>query len=247
MINLEIRKYIECTPEEKQPLLKKIAELINLANIARKEGVLALEQRIEKTDDSLIKIGLGLIVDGTDPELVGDILRTTVVTSNKTGAELLSQLVVMDGLLLLQAGNNPRIIEAKLMAYMGDANVNDCAFNMDRYLHAEYTILMEDIKNWEKTTGLPELEALLKSSNRDTQCILREVDQRDLTIALRGFSFELKEHFLKNLSKRLCVQILNDMKFMGQLSPEDIAEAQQEIVNIAHRLHESGEIIISKG
>ena len=127
MINLKLRKYIECTPEEKQPLQGKIAEIVNLANINRAQGVLALEQQIAKTDDELTKIGIGLIVDGTDPELVKDILNTIIVTSSKTGAKLLSQLMVLDGLLCIQAGYNPRIIEAKLLAYLGDVDAMACS------------------------------------------------------------------------------------------------------------------------
>ena len=51
MINLELRKYIECTYEERKPLLKLISEIIHLANIARAQGVLALEERLEVLDD----------------------------------------------------------------------------------------------------------------------------------------------------------------------------------------------------
>ena len=122
MINLELRKYIECTPEEKKPLQGKIAEIVNLANITRAQGVLALEQQIEKTDDRLLQIGITLIVDGTDPEVVKNIIDTIIINTNKTGTELLSQLMVREGLLAIQAGYNPSIIKAKLLAYLGDVD-----------------------------------------------------------------------------------------------------------------------------
>lgn len=56
-----------------------IEEIINLANIARKEGLLSLEEYGEKIDDEFLQKGIMLIVDGTDPELVRNILETELV------------------------------------------------------------------------------------------------------------------------------------------------------------------------
>ncbi|MBS4536045.1 flagellar motor protein [Clostridium sp. D2Q-14] len=56
-----------------------IEEIIKLANIARKEGLLALEDAAENLNDDFLKKGILLIVDGTDPELVRNILETELV------------------------------------------------------------------------------------------------------------------------------------------------------------------------
>ncbi|MFV0502716.1 MAG: motility protein A [Lachnospirales bacterium] len=53
-----------------------IGDIINLANLARKEGLLALEEAVESVEDEFLKKGTMLIVDGTDPELVKGILET---------------------------------------------------------------------------------------------------------------------------------------------------------------------------
>jgi len=53
-----------------------ISLIIELANIARREGLLALEEAAFKLDDDFMKKGVLLIVDGTDPELVRNILET---------------------------------------------------------------------------------------------------------------------------------------------------------------------------
>lgn len=55
---------------------ENIEEIIKLANIARKEGLLSLEEFALKLDDEFLKKGIMLIVDGTDPELVRNILET---------------------------------------------------------------------------------------------------------------------------------------------------------------------------
>ncbi|MCR2042765.1 flagellar motor protein [Anaerosalibacter massiliensis] len=56
-----------------------IAQIIKLANVARKEGLLSLEELAEGIDDKFLKKGIMLIVDGTDPELVRNILETELV------------------------------------------------------------------------------------------------------------------------------------------------------------------------
>lgn len=53
-----------------------IANIINLANISRKEGILALEEAARGIEDDFLKKGINLVVDGTDPELVRGILET---------------------------------------------------------------------------------------------------------------------------------------------------------------------------
>ena len=53
-----------------------ISNIINLSNVARKEGLLALEEAASEIEDIFLKKGIMLIVDGTDPELVRGILET---------------------------------------------------------------------------------------------------------------------------------------------------------------------------
>lgn len=55
-----------------------INNIIALANLARREGILALEERTASMDDDFLKKGIMLIVDGTDPELVRSILETEI-------------------------------------------------------------------------------------------------------------------------------------------------------------------------
>lgn len=53
-----------------------IGNIINLSNVARKEGLLALEEAANNIEDDFLKKGIMLIVDGTDPELVRSIMET---------------------------------------------------------------------------------------------------------------------------------------------------------------------------
>jgi len=168
-----------------------IKKVIDLSNVARKEGLLALEEATESIDDDFLKKGILLIVDGTDPELVRNILETELIFiqgrhkdvqgfwgkigelgpawgmigtliglvnmlktledpstigpsmavallttmygsilanlfalpfENKlkvrSAAEVLLKEVMIEGLLSIQAGENPRVIEEKLKAFL---------------------------------------------------------------------------------------------------------------------------------
>ncbi len=168
-----------------------IKKIIELSNVARKEGLLALEEATESIDDDFLKKGILLIVDGTDPELVRNILETelafiqgrhgavagfygklgelapawgmigtlvgliamlknmsdpssigpnmsvALITTLygslfanlfaipfqnkmkvKSGDEILLKEVLLEGLLSIQAGENPRVIEEKLKAFL---------------------------------------------------------------------------------------------------------------------------------
>ncbi len=56
--------------------MKQVNEIVKMADIARKKGILALEEKLDSIEDSFIKNGVMLIMDGTDPELVKSMLET---------------------------------------------------------------------------------------------------------------------------------------------------------------------------
>lgn len=168
-----------------------IDKLMELANIARREGLLALEEAVQGEEDEFLQKGILLIVDGTDPELVKNILETelnfieerhsqgqgvfrtmgafapaygmigtliglinmlktldkpetigpsmsiALVTTfygtllanlfflptaeklkYKSDREILYKEIILEGILSIQAGENPRIIEEKLKAFL---------------------------------------------------------------------------------------------------------------------------------
>lgn len=171
-----------------------IRSIINLSNVARKEGLLALEEAANGIDDEFLKKGVLLIVDGTDPELVRSILETelnciesrhagkaafweswsamgpawgmigtliglinmlkklddvnsigpnmavALVTTfygsmianwicipvatklkQNSAKEIMIKEVMVEGLLSIQAGENPRVIEEKLKSFLSPA------------------------------------------------------------------------------------------------------------------------------
>ena len=178
-----------------------IKKIIDLSNVARKEGLLSLEEAAAEMDEPFLKKGILLVVDGTDPDLVRSIMETELVsvegrhknligfwdtlgamgpawgmigtlvglvnmlynmddagaigpamavalittlygsllanwictpTSNKLKAdnasEMMQKEVMIEGLLSIQAGENPRVIEEKLKSFLAP---KDRAFGSD--------------------------------------------------------------------------------------------------------------------
>ena len=90
-------------------------------------------------------------------------------------------------------------------------------------------------------------EDILSLDDRSIQRVLREVDNNELAVALKGSNEEVQNLIFSNLSKRLATMIREDMDFMGPVRMKDVEEAQQKIVNIIRKLEDSAEIIISRG
>ncbi|MBR1852774.1 MAG: MotA/TolQ/ExbB proton channel family protein, partial [Lachnospiraceae bacterium] len=66
-----------------------IKKIIELSNVARKEGLLSLEEAASDLDEPFLKKGILLIVDGTDPDLVRDILETELVNAESRHKNLI--------------------------------------------------------------------------------------------------------------------------------------------------------------
>ncbi len=90
-------------------------------------------------------------------------------------------------------------------------------------------------------------EDILLLDDRAIQRVLRDVDNSDLGIALKGANDEVQAAIFKNLSSRLAAMIKEDMEFMGPVRMKDVEEAQQKIVGIIRKLEDSAEIVISRG
>ncbi len=90
-------------------------------------------------------------------------------------------------------------------------------------------------------------EDILLLDDRAIQRVLRDVENSDLGIALKGANEDVQNAIFKNLSKRLAAMIKEDMEFMGPVRLKDVEEAQQKIVSVIRKLEDAGEIVISRG
>ena len=90
-------------------------------------------------------------------------------------------------------------------------------------------------------------EDIISLDSKSIQRVVREVENSQWSIALKGSSQDVKEVIFSNMSKRLVEMIKEDIDFMGPVRLRDIEEAQQNIVNVIRKLEEEGEIITPRG
>lgn len=151
-----------------------------------------------------------------------------------------------------------RVLEKKLSALVtedftaagGVQSIVDILNNVDRgteknimeTLEIEDTDLAEEIKK-----RMFVFEDILTLDDRSVQRFLREVENTQLAMALKGVTEEVQDKIFSNLSKRMAEMIKEDMEFMGPIRIKDVEEAQQRIVNIIRKLEDAGEIVISRG
>jgi len=90
-------------------------------------------------------------------------------------------------------------------------------------------------------------EDIINLDSTSIQRFIREIDNNELAVALKGATDEVAEVIYGNMSKRMAEMIKEDMEFMGPVRLRDVEEAQQKIVNVIRKLEEAGEIIIARG
>ena len=87
-------------------------------------------------------------------------------------------------------------------------------------------------------------EDIKKVNDKGIQAVLKEVDNSELSLALKTASEELKTKIFKNMSERAAQLIREDMQYMGPVRVSDVESAQQRVVDIVRRLEESGDVVV---
>ena len=87
-------------------------------------------------------------------------------------------------------------------------------------------------------------EDILKVNDKGIQAVLKEIENSDLSLALKTASDSLKEKIFKNMSERAAALIKEDMQYMGPVKVSDVESAQQRVVDVVRRLEESGEVVV---
>lgn len=87
-------------------------------------------------------------------------------------------------------------------------------------------------------------EDVANLDNKAIQAIIRELEQEDLRLSLKGTSPEIREVFFRNMSERAVEAMREDLEMMGSVKKRDVEAAQRRVVSVIRRLEEEGEINI---
>ncbi|MGL5290324.1 MAG: flagellar motor switch protein FliG, partial [Vibrionaceae bacterium] len=128
------------------------------------------------------------------------------------------------------------------------------AANIMNYMenHLDERLLAKlDEANSEMATQIQDLmfvfDNLMDVDDRSLQIILRDVPQDVLVRALKGAEENLREKIYRNKSKRAAELIRDDLEALGPIRVSDVEAAQKEILSVARRLADAGEIMLSAG
>ena len=173
-------------------------------------------------------------------------------------AEVAKRIAKMDRITPEILREVERVLERKLSTVMGQdftlaggidavvaiVNSADRATerNIMEYLEENDPELAEEIKK-----RLFVFEDIIRLDDRSLQRVLREVELKELGLALKGATEDLRNKFFKNMSNRAAEMLKEDMDFMGPVRVKDVEESQQKVVNAVRSLEEAGEIVIAAG
>lgn len=90
-------------------------------------------------------------------------------------------------------------------------------------------------------------EDIVNLDNMSIQRFIREVDSKDMAVALKSAKDDVKNLILQNMSVRMRESVEQDIQYLHNIRMRDVEEAQQKIVGIIRQLEASGEIVIAKG
>jgi len=181
------------------------------------------------------------IISALPQELQVDV-ATRIATMESISPETLDQVeeVLVDQVKALFGGDVSEIGGVKAVAEMLNSVDRGAEKNILGNLERENPELATEIKNL-----MFVFEDVMLLDDRSMQRVLKELDTKELAMALKGASEELQEKFFRNMSSRASEMIKEDMEYMGPIRLKDVEEVQQRIVDVIRRLEEDGEIIIS--
>jgi flagellar motor switch protein FliG len=90
-------------------------------------------------------------------------------------------------------------------------------------------------------------EDIVSLDDKAIQLILRQVDPKDLAMALKGVRNEVKMKILKNMSERAGENLQEEIVVLGAVRMKNVEEAQTAVVRAIRTLEESGQIVLARG
>ena len=198
---------------------------------------------------------IALIMAYLEPDQAATILSSL---PNERQAEVAKRIAVMDRTSPEVLREVERVLERKLSSLVtqdftdagGVKSIVEVLNRVDRTTEKGIVEALE-VDDPELTEEIKKLmfvfEDIVMIDDRSLQMVLREVDTKDLSLALKATNPDVQAKVFKNMSKRAGDMLREEIEFMGPVKIRDVEEAQQRIVNVIRKLEDKGEIVISRG
>jgi flagellar motor switch protein FliG len=167
-----------------------------------------------------------------------------IATMERTSPELIEDIekVLRDQLGTVFGGNLSKTGGVETVAEILNSVNRTSEKNILTHLRERDPRLVEEI-----TELMFMFEDLVHLPPATIQRILKEVDSKTLALALKATSNELKEKIYENMSERAANMLKEELDYLGPVRIKDVEQAQKEILEIARRLEEQGEIMLVRG
>ena len=196
---------------------------------------------------------VSIVLSYLEPEQAAAVLQ---LFSEAQRSDIIMRLATLDGVqpAAIQELNN--IMEKQ---FIGQNNIKQSniggiktAANILNFMDSSIeAAIVEKIKESDADLGqkIQELmfvfENILEMDDRSVQTLLREVSTETLVVALKGADESLRDKFFKNMSKRAAEMLREDLEGKGPVRVSEVEAAQKEILAIARRMAEAGDLMLS--
>ncbi len=191
---------------------------------------------------SYLDPGMGADVIGLLPQPMQPEIIKRIATLQTVGSEALKEL---DMVMQKKFKANTSLRAAKVGGVDAAAKImNFTKQNME-------VRIMKDIARADKNLmqniqeSMFVFDNLIMSDDRSLQTLLRSIESELLVMALKGADEQLREKLFNCMSKRAASNIVDEMEALGPVRLNDVQEAQKEIINVARRMSDEGQIVLA--
>lgn len=222
---------IRCNREDQRQCLHLISDLLLLTKKARSLGLLSLIETIETCPNRFLQKGLQLIVDGEKPHAVREILEISIMAGGFRGRELLERCIILEGLMGIQAGLNPKSIRELLLSFLAEETAQMYETEFEDGARGNLDSFLKTLEQSQPPSPAQSPLSLLFSKLGDEeirQC-LKEISTLDLAKALKTMNAKTQMRIFNTLPKPGALFLRETLEQMGRVPPSAVAEAQERI------------------
>jgi len=239
-LDWEFGERIQCSEAEKKECMALVAEIISMANKAKRNGLLSLVQEADETSHFLLRKGLHMVLEGVNPQMVEKTLQYYVQSGKYRGKELLTRCIIMEGVLAIQNGVNPNIIKELLLSLFGESNYHAYEVEFGDGKNERFKSFFNKIKKSRAATPLSSKlgHTILQLNDQSIQQCLKEISTVDLARALKGIEGKAQIKVFKNLPKRSAAILQETVEHLDLMRESEMTEAQEKVLLIISSLQD---------
>lgn len=233
-------------------VIKAYGTILHFADMARQEGLLRLEEELEKLDihnppEMFFNFMLTMVMDGSNPRLILNAGLNRCIAFNYPSYEGLMNLMFLSGALMIQAGENIWTMEQYLKSLLPPCILS--VLEKEEYKNtvprafeeteAEKKILQDLCDDKEMPDGYKyslagqTSGAFTRLSDKGIQRLLREIDNNDISVAMKVLTGKARKRIFDNMSERLAIMIAKDMEY---IEPVTLRQADESCAKILKTL-----------